>query len=73
MNARCKFKCLSVKDFGFETKEVEFMADYDKTIPEDITFNTATPSGKLIVSIKNPNVVFIPQKSYYIDITSIDE
>ena len=72
MNARCKFKCVSVEDFG-NWQNVTFSAQYDEPLSkEDQSFSTLTPSGTLKAVIQNPNVKFNPGKDYYIDITSID-
>ena len=43
---RCKFRCASVTDYGFDRREVAMQAVYDGT-PEDTAFHKATPSGDL--------------------------
>ncbi len=76
MKARCKFYCQSAKSFdGQPRKEFEFNTSYDKSIPEDVQFSLATPSGSMKVNIDNPAVLewLKDGKSYYIDIIPIED
>lgn len=71
MKARCLFRCASVKTYGGtlpQTREYEFWAQYDTSIPEHERFMAATPSGHLTITVTNPDVVFEPTKYYYLDI-----
>ncbi|WP_406168863.1 hypothetical protein [Streptomyces sp. NBC_00996] len=49
-----------------------FHALYDTSIPEDVRYAKATPSGQLSIAVDNPTVVFEPGKSYYLDFTPAD-
>lgn len=79
MIGRCKFllQVTETLDWGRGStqKKFKFNTVYDKTIPEDVEFCKATPSGSMEVVIDNPNVTdkLIPGKSYYIDIVEIPE
>ncbi|MGW9025934.1 hypothetical protein ACWGQ5_17360 [Streptomyces sp. NPDC055722] len=50
-----------------------FTATYDTSVPEDQRYAQATPSGSLHIQVDNPNVVFEPGQSYYLDFTPVDE
>lgn len=69
MNSRGKFKCQSVKTFGadYNGREYEFHAVCNDGTPENERFHKYTPSGSLKIMVDNPNVVFEPGKSYYVD------
>jgi hypothetical protein len=69
MNAKAKFMCRSVKDYGNNQKEYEFAAISADEIPENQRYHKWTPSGSLSMMVTNPAVVFEPTKSYYLDIT----
>jgi hypothetical protein len=65
MTVRMKLNCTVVRDYG-TWKEVEFSALYSSN-PEDNTFSLATPSAKLVMTVTNPNVVYVPGQSYFFD------
>lgn len=50
-----------------------FQAVYDQTLPEDRRYAKYTPSGELRILVDNPNVTFVPGKSYYLDFTLVEE
>lgn len=49
-----------------------FVAQYDPDLPEDQRYAQATPSGELRISVDNPNVIFEPGKSYYLDFVPVE-
>ena len=79
MRVRAKFRCHfeTHKKWGPEpqhvTRSYEFMAVYDPKTPEDQRYAKATPSGTLTILVDNPAVSFEPGKSYYLDVTPVDE
>ena len=66
----CRFICESVKDFGHNFKEVTLLAIWTGH-PDDNSYSQATPSGKLVFSVTNPDFMdtFVPTKTYDIVIT----
>jgi len=64
---RAKFVCQSVTDHG-DTKSVVLMPVTGGT-DENKSFWKYTPSGKIEMSVMNPDVKFEPKKSYYVDFT----
>lgn len=54
-------------------REYEFTAVYDNGTPENARYHKATPSGRLLITVDNPAVVFEPGKDYYLDFTPVDE
>lgn len=79
MTIRCKMKCSHVTtvDYGhpYGSKEYTFRAEYDSTIPEDVRFAKASPSGEFKIFIDNPSAqaAFVPGKFYYFDAIAVDE
>jgi len=74
MTVRAKMYCeriITEKYSHGEVKTIEFTARYDQSIPEDMRFQKATPSGKITLQIDNPAAIeqFIPGKQYYVDFT----
>jgi hypothetical protein len=47
---------------------------YDRSIPEDVRFLVATPSGRMEMRIDNPAALaqFIPGQAFYVDFTPIE-
>lgn len=45
---------------------------YDQSIPEDVRFMQATPSGRMEMQIENPTALaeFVPGTSFYVDFTA---
>lgn len=75
---RAKFRCVAEKNIkysenGDPTRSYDFQALYDDTIPEDVRYAKYTPTGNMTIGVDNPNVRFVPGKSYYLDITPADE
>ena len=56
-------------------QRVKFHAVYDDTIPDDVRFQLATPTGKMSLDIDNPQILdgFKPGESYYVDLTPCEE
>ena len=46
---------------------------YDQTIPENVRFLIATPSGKMEMRIDNPKALaeMIPGRAFYVDFTEV--
>jgi hypothetical protein len=73
---RAKFRCNSVTDFGYGSKEVKLSAVYsNEKNTEDNQFSTATPSGELRMMVSNPAAQdwFKPGKDYYLDFQEVPE
>ena len=71
-STRCMFRCDSVeKNMYSETAKCN--AEYNRNIPLETHFASATPSGKFEVQITNTAVhgFFVPGKKYYFDITEV--
>lgn len=67
----CLFRCSSVKTFeaGFAgTREYEFWAQYDTSVPEELRYSKATPSARVTITVDNPTVDFVVGRSYYFTI-----
>lgn len=78
MAVRAKFRCSVVEDYGY-SKKVKLAAVYPSeeergSLSENESFNKATPSGELWMTIDNPaaSIQFEPGKSYYLDFTVAD-
>ena len=72
---RAKFKVDFVTDFGtFKKVELSAVYSHDRN-KEDNQFSSATPQGKLEMSITNPEAsnFLQPGKSYYLDFTEAPE
>jgi hypothetical protein len=72
MRTRCKFKVESVKKWSGTHEEIVFDAVHGGS-KENESFASATPSGKLVITVTNPNVIgkFVPGSEVYIDITEV--
>ena len=62
---RAKFRCDSVKTNSW-SKEFEFSPVVGNS-PENETFFKTTPTGKIVLNVKNEGVNFEIGKEYYID------
>ena len=73
MRTRCKFKVESVKRWSGNYEEIIFEAVHGGTggTKENESFASSTPSGKLVITVTNPNVIgkFTPGQEVYLDIT----
>ena len=67
---RAKFVCVSVTDNG-DSKSV-VLTPVTGGSSEDKSFWKWTPSGKIEMSVLNPDVKFEPKKTYYVDFTEAD-
>lgn len=75
---RAKMRCAVEKrmNYGREDaafREYEFNAVYDASSPEDQRYAKATPTAHIEITVDNPNVVFVPGKSYYVDFIPLEE
>jgi len=70
---RGKFKVQETTKYAWPGTKIVLKAEYDTTIPEDLRYATATPSGTVEMYVNNPPAenFFIPGKFYYIDFTEI--
>ena len=68
---RAKFKVTGIEEHYPGSRKVTFSTQYDASIPEDVRFNKATPSGRIEMQIDNPAVlVQLPLgQSFYVDFT----
>lgn len=74
--ARCKFRCSGILVGEGASRQVQLQAAYDpKNIPEDEAFTKYTPWGEMKFGLENPALegFFQPGKTYYIDITPVEE
>lgn len=73
--SRAKFRCASYKKYsdGDGPVEYEFTAVYDDGIPENKRFHKYSPSGRLVITVDNPNVNYKVGKSYYLDFIEAEE
>lgn len=74
MAMRCKMRCQSVEKDAHGGANVQFSAQYDPSIPEDVNFNKATPWGEIVMHIDNPRAVdrCVEGKAYYVDFSPAD-
>ena len=78
MKIRGKFMLQSSKANGYSGKhhsrELQFAAQYDPTIPEDQKYSEATPSGSIKMTVM-PSVAlqFNLGHQYYVDFTPAEE
>lgn len=72
MKTRCKFRIESVKKWAGQYEEIIFDAVHGGT-KENESFASATPTGKLVITVTNPAVIgkFTPGTEVYIDITEV--
>ena len=81
MSVRAKFTVTQIIDTRFGPRPeahyqtVVLEPRYDQTIPEDVRFLTATPSGRMEMRIENPAALeqFVPGTSFYVDFTKAEE
>lgn len=76
-SVRAKFRCTAEKTSKFSpgadsARSYEFQALYDPSIPEDERYAKYTPTGSVTIGVDNPNVIFEPGRSYYLDFTEVD-
>jgi len=68
---RGKFVCQSIKHVSWnkDVRVYEFTAVCNDGTPENERYHKYTPSGRVEITVDNPNVSFETGKSYYFDIT----
>jgi hypothetical protein len=75
MTVRAKFTLISVKEWGGEGRELEFMTAYSPEVPEDQRFSKASPSGSMRIMIDNPAAIafFTGKigKAFYLDMIDV--
>ena len=71
---RAKLKLKQVTEFDWGSRQAVFSAEYDPTIPEDVTFNKATPNAELKMTVDNPAVFdqLKPGRVFYVDFTPVE-
>ena len=80
MSVRAKFTVTHINETRYGARPVDAYKTvileprYDTTIPEDVRFLTATPTGRMEMRIENPVALeqFIPGKSFYVDFTPVE-
>lgn len=57
------------------SKRLKFTTQYDESIPEDLRFCKATPSGEFSMQVDNPGALEQLElgKYYYLDLTPVPE
>lgn len=70
MAVRAKFTVTAITQYQYG-KKVELQPQYDTSIPEDVRFSKATPSGNFSMMIDNPVAAdqLTLGKAFYIDLT----
>lgn len=70
---RCKMQLVAIKSFAWGGKELTFQPNYDPTIPEDVRFQKASPSGQFNITVDNPAALeqFKMGEFYYFDATPV--
>ena len=75
MTIRCKFTCISKREYKQYNNELAFDYEFNATMndksEENKTFWKYTPSGKLNVSTVNDSS-FIVGKDYYLDLIEVE-
>lgn len=77
-NVRAKFKVSEIieKHFSetYSQKTIVLTPQYDQKIAEDVSFQKATPSGRMEMQIDNPIAIErMPiGKVFYVDFTPVD-
>lgn len=73
---RGKFQLQEVRNVYWNpnAKVLVFAASYDSSIPEDVKFAQATPSGRLEMQVDNPAALakFELGKYYYLDFNPVE-
>lgn len=73
---RAKFVLTAVEGYAHNTdRKMTFSPQYDPSIPEDIAFSKATPSGSLTFYCTNPaaNAQLEIGKAYYLDLSPVPD
>lgn len=67
MNVRCKMKCSEVHNFEGGSRKVIFNAVCADEVPENQRYHKYTPSGRIELTITNPDVSYNVGQCYYFD------
>lgn len=69
MVVRCKFQLAEIHEYAYGGKDLIFRPQYDTSIPEDVRFQKASPSGEFKIRCDNPAALaqFEIGKYYYFD------
>ena len=72
---RAKFKVTAIEEHYPGSRKVTLSTEYDPSIPEDVSFNKATPSGRIEMQVDNPAAIEqLPLgKLFYVDFTPASE
>jgi len=70
---RAKFKVVGIEEHYPGSRKVTLATQYDASIPEDVAFNKATPSGRIEMQIDNPPAIeaLALGKAFYVDFTEV--
>lgn len=73
MTVRAKLHLKSETTYEWGGKKLAFETRYDPSIPEDIRFQKATPTGEIFMHIDNPAALaqFEMGKDYYVDFSPV--
>ncbi len=74
MTIRCKMTLENVFANSYGGAKAIFRCSYDPSLPEDVAFTKATPSGTAEFIIDNPKAAeqLVIGQSYYFDITPVE-
>ncbi len=74
MAIRCKMTLENVFANSYSGSKAIFRCSYDPSLPEDVAFTKATPSGTAEFIIDNPKAAeqLVIGQSYYFDITPVE-
>ncbi len=78
VRAKFKLTTITTTEYGKgvgSSKKLRFDTVYDKAIPEDCSFSTATPSGTIEMQVDNPAALEQLKigQSFYVDFTPVPE
>jgi hypothetical protein len=72
---RAKFVLSEITDMAWSkvSKRLKFTTQYDQTIPEDVRFCKATPTGEFVMQVDNPAALEQLKlgECYYLDLTPV--
>lgn len=77
MNVRAKFKVTEIvnRQFspGYSQKTIVLQPEYDQKIAEDVSFQKATPTGRMEMQIDNPDAIAAMPvgAKFYVDFTPV--
>lgn len=64
---RCKMRCCEIQQFSESSFIYKFSAVCADEVPENQRYHKYTPSGKIEITVTNPNVKYLIGKDYYFD------